>query len=405
MRADFHPEEEARLDLLRRYGVLDTPTEKAFDDVVALASAICGVSMALVSLLDRDRQWFKAEVGLGASETPRDVSVCAHAILQKDLFEVPDATADNRFADNPLVTGEPHMRFYAGVPLITPEGLPLGTLCVLDTQPHVLSDFQRDALKVLAKQVMTELELRRKAHELEEANAKLEARVEERTHQLERALQEAEAFNYSISHDLRAPLRSIASTSQILVEDLGEQLSEEYRQLLERQRYNAKRLGTLIDALLNLSRIGRLPLHRQPVDVTALVKEIAAGVGGLDGPEFEVQPEMAVSADPHLVRMIFTNLLENARKFTPQGGRICVGQAGAVFTVEDEGIGFDMIYAPKVFLPFERLVSEAEYPGTGIGLANVERLVVRHEGRIWVESEPGRGTTFYFTLAEDEPSR
>ncbi|RME68391.1 MAG: GAF domain-containing protein [Verrucomicrobia bacterium] len=161
--------ESERLDALRRYQILDSDAEKAYDDLAELASVICGTPVALVSLVDADRQWFKARVGLDVEEPSRDVAFCAHAILGEDLLVVPDATRDDRFADNPLVTGAPGVRFYAGAPLITPDGYGLGTLCVVDSQPHELTDEQARALRMLSRQVMALLEYRRTARDLAHA--------------------------------------------------------------------------------------------------------------------------------------------------------------------------------------------------------------------------------------------
>jgi PAS domain S-box-containing protein len=174
MKAPTKPgDEKRRLAALGQYGLLDTAPERALDELTGLAAHICGTPVALISLVDSDRQWFKSKIGITAGETARDVSFCGHAILQRDLFIVPDALADSRFADNPLVTGEPPIRFYAGAPLVTPEGHAIGALCVTDREPRTLTEPQKQALRVLARQVMVHLELRRTTAELVEREEQL----------------------------------------------------------------------------------------------------------------------------------------------------------------------------------------------------------------------------------------
>lgn len=166
--------EAERLAALRRYQILDTPREEEFDDFTQLAAHICQAPIAVVNLVDQNRQWFKSEIGLGLRETPLDISICKHAILEKGLFVVPDTTQDPRFQNNPLVTGEPHLRFYAGALLETGDGLPIGTLCVLDYQPRSLTEAQGHALTALARQVMNTLDLRYAARQLAQRNRELE---------------------------------------------------------------------------------------------------------------------------------------------------------------------------------------------------------------------------------------
>lgn len=160
MKARQHEFEPARLAALRAYDILDTPRESDFDDIVMLASRICGTPISVINLIDETRQWFKAETGLGVRETPLDTSICAHVILENDFVEIPDTLADPRMADNPLCLADPGLRFYAGALLRSKNGYPIGTLCVLDNQPRVLDSLQRDALRILADQVMRQLDLR-----------------------------------------------------------------------------------------------------------------------------------------------------------------------------------------------------------------------------------------------------
>lgn len=161
MKAPIHSRQDDRLKALHAYEVLDTDPEKDFDDIVKLASSICGAPISLVSLVDSERQWFKASVGLEMRETPIGQSICSHAILEEEFLEVEDTLEDPRMLDNPLCCADPGLRFYAGALLKTPEGLPIGTLCVLDHEPRILTPLQRDAIKVLARQVMAQLEMRK----------------------------------------------------------------------------------------------------------------------------------------------------------------------------------------------------------------------------------------------------
>jgi GAF domain-containing protein len=190
MSAPVPANETKRLKVLWQYDVLDTVPEEIFDDLTELAARICEAPIALISLVDENRQWFKSKVGISLKETSRDVSFCAHALTQPDLFIVPDATKDARFAGNPVVVAEPKIRFYAGAPLITPDGYALGTLCVIDQVPRQLRPDQQQALRILARHVMSQLELRRRSRELAAAHQekkKLECDLEKIRAQLARA--------------------------------------------------------------------------------------------------------------------------------------------------------------------------------------------------------------------------
>lgn len=245
--------------------------------------------------------------------------------------------------------------------------------------------------------------------EIRRLNSELEQRVRDRTAQLEAANKELETFAYSVSHDLRAPLRGIDGWSLALVEDFGSQLNEEARHYLNRVRSEAQRMGQLIDDLLKLSRVTRAPLEREHVDLSSLAENIAGRL--LESHtgrriEFQIQPELTVHGDTRLLEVALTNLLGNAVKFTGNRADARVefcrtDHAGEpVLCVRDNGVGFDMAYARSLFGPFQRLHRASDFPGTGIGLATVQRVIHRHGGRVWAEAQVGRGATFYFTLGD-----
>lgn len=290
----------------------------------------------------------------------------------------------------------------------------LGVLA--DSFNDMLAEIERrtSALEATNTELAREVEERIRAErENLRLNAELEARVAERTAQLESANQELEAFSFSVSHDLRAPLRAIDGFSQALIEDCLQDIPEEGRRHLARIRAATLRMGQLIEDLLALSRVSRGALQKAEVDMSALARQIGAELRQREprkGVELYVWDGMKALGDPRLLRAALENLIGNAWKFTSKAPkpRIEVGAlpdaAQTTYFVRDNGAGFDMKYANKLFGAFQRLHSMNDFPGTGIGLATVQRIVHRHGGRIWASAEVGAGATFFFTLAAAAPA-
>lgn len=260
-----------------------------------------------------------------------------------------------------------------------------------------------DNLRLL-QEVQEELDERRTAeNEVRRLNAELEMRVSERTRDLEASNQELESFCYSVSHDLRTPLRSLDGFGRALSEDYGDVLDEQARDYIERIRAATKRMDELITALLTLSRLTRREILPAKVDVTALATDIANDLDPDGKVKLEVEPNLEVTADPRMLSVLFDNLLSNAIKFSSRTGepKVIVGRNGdGEIFVKDNGAGFDPQYGNKLFQPFERLHSVREFPGHGIGLATVDRIVRRHGGTVRAEGRLNEGATFYFKLPD-----
>ena len=280
-----------------------------------------------------------------------------------------------------------------------------------DSFNGMLAEMERATreLQASSRETARELAERRRAEqEILRLNAELESRVKQRTTELQASNAELEAFCYSVSHDLRAPLRSIDGFGQALLEDFPRDVPEEAKRYLARIRASTQRMGQLIEDLLNLSKVSRGELARREVDVSELARQVVADLQGREADrkvEVSVWDGMHAYADARLLRAALENLIGNAWKFSARSEqpKIEIGfmrdGEGGTFFVRDNGAGFDMRYAAKLFGAFQRLHSAAEYQGTGIGLATVQRIVHRHGGRIWADAKPGKGAVFFFTLA------
>jgi len=408
------PDTERLLEVAS-YGILDTPAEDEFDDLAFLAARICETPIAAISFIETDRQWFKARIGLEISEMSCRQGFCHYTLQQRDVYQVIDALAGSRFADNPMVHGRLRARFYAGVPLVTRTGCAIGTLFVLDHRSRDLTPEQRRSLLALSRSAVALLDARRAAKlqgrhqiELHQVRTAADQRVESRAADLKEANEQLETFAYSVSHDLCSPLRAIDAYAQMLGREFGTTMGREANRQLELISQNVRQMRQLITGLLQFSRFSRQPLHRQRIQL----KRFVTGIVGEMSEEREDRLQVVeigdlpdCHADPLLLKQLFANLLSNALKFTRScnPARIAVGwesrDGEAIFHVRDNGVGFDMHYADRLFGVFQRLHRSEEFEGTGVGLSIVKRIVHRHGGRVWAEGRVNQGATFYFTLS------
>jgi signal transduction histidine kinase len=393
-------DERARLAALYATQLLDTPRERRFDDLVEVAAEVCGTPIAVMNLIDHDRQWGKAMVGLDDSEGPRSESFCAVAIETPDQpLVVHDTHEDPRFVHNAMVVDDPNLRFYAGAPIIDREGFALGTVCVADRTPRELTDGQLDALAALARQAMGQIELRRALEQERESVRRL---VE-----LDRL---RDQFLSTVSHELRTPLTSIRGWLDLLTEDLGD-LPPDQLNMLERVDRNAGRLGRLVDDLLELTRsdAGKLRLDLTAVDLSALVNDAVASMLNSRQAEdlvitAEIAPGVSLEGDFPRLAQVVDNLCSNAAKYTPHGGRVDVRllarHGTAIISVRDSGIGIPADEREHLFQRFFRAstATDARIPGTGLGLAISKAIVEAHGGSIAVGDGFDTGTAITVVL-------
>jgi len=395
-------DEDARLAVLDSFGILDTPPERSFDDVVRLVSQLLDAPIAAVNLIARGRQWFKSEIGLGTREMPLDNSICRHALLEQEQMIVADTQDDPRFSCNPLVTADGGLRFYAGAVLRTRDGVPLGTLCVLDKKPRPegLTEQQQFMLTTMAHQVMSQIELRRALTDQEALNEALR-----------RADQRKDEFLAMLAHELRNPLAPIVSAATMLSNfELQPSMVQRAADIIARQ---AGHMTSLIDDLLDVSRVTRgkvelefveLDLKDVLADAVEQVRPLIEKHGHRLVQEAMPMPALVVGDRKRLVQ-VMTNLLSNAAKYTLEGGRIEVRLAtrGALLdlTIRDDGIGMSPELIATAFDLFSQGTRglDRSQGGLGIGLALVRSLLKLHGGEVTAASDgPGCGSTFRVTL-------
>jgi signal transduction histidine kinase len=399
------PEDTRRLKALADYRILDTPPEEVFDNITRIASRIFHTPMVLVTFLDDRRQWFKSVQGLDLLETPIEQSFCDHAVRAGETLVVRDAAQDVRFVDNPLVTDHPKIRFYCGVPLRTPEGVGLGTLCLLDRVPRTMTERGLEGLQALARQVEAELELRRRLILLEES-----LQVQQR-HQ-----QDRELLASMLVHDLRSPLTAVAllAGSMTVLDEPSREAQQEIGLEIDRMR---RMLTDVLD--LCLQEAGELRLRRIMFALQPLVQEVARRMerqarSRMQAVLLELAPEpLLLDADPQLIERVLENLLANAMHHGPPGRPITlVARASAPGRIRVEVLDEGQAIAPdlcdRLFRPFESFRTAQGSPSHrshGLGLAFCHRAIEAHGGVIDVVPTDGGGNCFFFELPTDPPSR
>jgi signal transduction histidine kinase len=364
------------------------------------ARQLTGADGATFILRERELCYYADEDAIAplwkGKRFPMAACISGWAMLNRQSAVIEDIYADPRIpADAYRPT---FVRSLAMVPIRTAN--PVGAIGTYWATRHEATPEEVKLLQTLANSTSIAMENVQLLGELEQ-------RVRERTAQLEAANRELEAFSYSVSHDLRAPLRHIDGFSELLVEESADRLDEAGRGHLQRIRRAAGRMNELIEDLLSLSRITRTEVQKETIDLTRLAREIAADLQGSGRPvEFAAEEGVSAEGDPGLLRVVLENLLSNAWKYTavtaqPRVAFGCRHESGGqrIYYVRDNGAGFDMAFAGRLFGVFQRLHSDSEFPGTGVGLATVERIVRKHGGRIWAEAAVGEGATFSFTLA------
>ncbi|AXO79213.1 GAF domain-containing protein [Olleya aquimaris] len=389
--------EAERLTELKSYNILDTLPDQDYDGLTKIAAQICEVPIALISLVDDNRQWFKSSYGLDATETPRDVSFCGHAINDKNnTLIVEDARKDERFFDNPLVIGGPEVIFYTGVPLKSSNGLPLGTLCVIDSKPRVLSDSQNEALKALSKQVINLLALRKKNFKLKDLNT-----------QLEEKNSDLEQFAYAASHDIKSPLSNISNLAGMFLADYKNKIDSNGVDIIELILKSTEQSYKFLDRLMEYStKLDQLEDVKEDVTITAFKKDILEYYANdpiLDLTFTSTLNKLHINTV--IIGQILTNLINNAEKYTDKptvkvNVDISETETHYKFIVSDNGPGIKEEYLEKIFKIFIKLSKTDKYgnEGSGLGLPIVSKLVSKSGGTIKASSTIGEGSSFLFTI-------
>ncbi len=389
--------EKFRLEALRSLNILDTEPEKEFDEITALAALLCDTEVALISFVDKNRQWFKSKHGITTCETPKEFSFCAHAILEPhEPFIVNDARKDKRFHDNPLTEIEELVIFYAGIPLIDKDGFALGTLCVIDSKPKELSQKQIDSLKALANQVMILLELNKKNNDLEKVQSKLKKRNES-----------LKDFARVISHDLKMPLANIITTTDLLKLLLNQKLDKESLEYFEYIKTSSFSMSSYINDVLDHYESETL-INNKPEEfhINQLLQEIVDLLS--IKPDFTInfpKNDPLLTCNKLALKQIFFNLIGNSIKYNDKDQIVITIQSSEddkfyYFRITDNGMGIPNEEIDTIFELFTtaNILDRSGNKGNGIGLSTVKKLVEKLGGSIKVSSEEKVQTTFDFSI-------
>ncbi|WP_417590177.1 sensor histidine kinase [Owenweeksia hongkongensis] len=394
---EMHPRERERLAELYSYSILDTAPEKEYDNLTALASQICNAPVSMIALIDKDRQWYKSNNNDDSTGSPREIAFCAHTInAVDDVLIVEDMRLDSRFAQNPFVANDPHAVFYAGAKLISRNGLPVGSICVIDLEPRKLTTAQIDALKVLANQTMQLLELKRRNQELEELQQELRNKNEE-----------IQSFASLAAHDLKTPLSQISGVADLFSDLYSAKLDDEGLSLLKIMQDSASSLNSLVDGLLEYSLSDKLAQEEKEIfDLPSFIETIRKPFCYNKKCEITINTSLQdVSINKSALQRIFVNLISNAHKYNDKAvAKIDIttseNETHYLFSVSDNGPGIGKEDHKRLFKMFEVLNQEDanSQKGHGIGLSVIKRLIEKMEGTIEVESEINHGATFRFSI-------
>jgi len=389
--------EVERLAAVREYNIIDSLPEMDYDNLTRIAAEICQMPVSLITIMDAERQWFKSHHGTDLTENSRDLTFCAHGMINPEVpLIVPDATKDPRFSENPIVTGPFNIRFYSGISLINESGYVLGSLCVFDVKPNQITDTQLETLKALGNQVVQLLELRKTINDLKKVK-----------NDLLRGNNNLKEFAYTISHDLKAPIRNLQQLSEIIYEDYADKIDKTGIDYLKMIKAHSIEAISLVDGVLSYSKsLQSLSDQKEVTDINELLLNL---IEKLDCPKnisitvAEQLPTIATSKIA--IQQIFSNLIGNAVKYNDkENGWIKINYKADeqyhVFTVADNGRGISPQHLESIFTLFYMIdPKDASKRGSsGVGLSIIKKLLDQLEGKINVKSTLGEGSVFEFSI-------